>query len=111
MPPWYPYQTIGTVLVITGIGIMFAALGFLYLSHSASAHALGLFGNILFVIGSILSLYNGVLTPLLPINTIGRVLCIAGIVFITLGFLYPSHRTPPPTNPRAPALLNTNVCN
>jgi hypothetical protein len=70
------------------------------------------FGIILLIIGLIASVYpvtktsgdsayNIPATYIYPYQTLGIILSIAGIIFVALGFLYPSHRTPPPppTNP------------
>jgi hypothetical protein len=69
-----------------------------------------IFGIILLVIGLVASFYSKTEFPsggyifrlTYPYQSIGILLDVAGIVFIALGFLYPSHRTlpPPPTNPQ-----------
>ena len=66
------------------------------------------FGIILLIVGLVASFYQeqhyvshvGIQT-VTPYQNVGIVLAVAGILFIALGFLYPSHRTPPPppTNP------------
>jgi hypothetical protein len=69
------------------------------------------FGIILLLIGLVASFYqeqhiasgdglSGIET-VTPYRNVGIVLVVAGIVFIELGRLYPSHRTlPSPTNPQ-----------
>jgi uncharacterized membrane protein YidH (DUF202 family) len=68
-----------------------------------------IFGIILLAIGLVASFYSQRKYPVssydttmtYPYQNVGIVLSVAGIVFAALGFLYPSHRTPPapPTNP------------
>ena len=69
------------------------------------------FGIILLIIGLVASFYqeqhyasgDGLsrIETVAPYRNVGIVLVVAGIVFIELGRLYPSHRTlPSPTNPQ-----------
>mgnify|MGYP007042397627 CR=1 FL=1 len=62
-----------------------------------------IFGAILLVTGLVASFYKethhiyGVGdVVVIPYQTLGIVLVLAGIIFVALGFLYPSQRTPPP---------------
>jgi TRAP-type uncharacterized transport system fused permease subunit len=59
-----------------------------------------LFGIILLIIGVVASFYSRTEYPeygrmTYPYQSIGILLVVAGIIFVALGFLYPSHRTPP----------------
>ena len=62
-------------------------------------------GLILFVVGLIAYFYYYVekysVTQKYPYQNLGIVLVLAGIVFLALGFLYPSHKTPPPPPQKA----------
>jgi drug/metabolite transporter (DMT)-like permease len=73
-----------------------------------------IFGIILLVIGLVASFYHetwqtsyGPIDKGYPYQTIGIVLAVAGIVFVALGLLYPSRKTPspppPPSNPQQPS--------
>ena len=66
-----------------------------------------LLGIILLVIGLAASFYQKIETETIlgytyvvsrgyPYQSIGVILVVAGIVFIALGFLYPSQKSPPP---------------
>lgn len=59
------------------------------------------FGIILLVIGLVASFYSHTEYPtsgrvVYPYQSVGLLLDVAGIVFVALGFLYPSYKTPSP---------------
>lgn len=56
-----------------------------------------IFGIILLGIGLVASFYKDpYFYKVYPYQTFGIILGVAGIIIVVLGFLYPSHRTPPP---------------
>jgi uncharacterized membrane protein len=58
------------------------------------------FGIVLLIIGLVASFYKDpYYYKSYPYQTLGIILSIAGIIIVVLGFLYPSHKTPLPTNP------------
>ena len=68
-----------------------------------------IFGIILLIIGLVASFYleqhyvsHVGYQTVTPYQSVGIILAVAGIVFIALGFLYPSRKTPPPppSNPQ-----------
>jgi uncharacterized membrane protein len=70
-----------------------------------------IFGIILLAIGLVASFYAQRKYPnsldeemTYPYQSIGILLDVAGIVFVALGLLYPSRKTPPPpSNPQQPS--------
>jgi drug/metabolite transporter (DMT)-like permease len=70
------------------------------------------FGIALLIIGLVASFYQEQVTSssypyketVTPYQSVGILLDVAGIVFVALGLLYPTRKTPPPpTNPQQPS--------